>query len=120
MNIPLLGSIDLSDWLRGLIGGFVAGGASAVTSGPTLALVDPAHFNLHSGDFYVAVGSIFMANGVIGMMLFLAQHPVPGVKTTTITAQETKITPAGATTETRLQQTVTEPVPVTPAEKESK
>lgn len=119
MNIPLLGSIDLTDWLRGLIGGFIAGGASAVTSGPTLALVDPAHFNLRSGDFYVAVLSIFMANGVVGMMLFLAQHPVPGSKVTTSTLQKTETQPSGATVETKVEQKVVE-VPSTPADQKEK
>jgi hypothetical protein len=111
MNLPFnLGSLDFADWIRGLVGGFIAGGAGAVTSGPTLALVDPEHFNVHTAEFYQAVGAIFLSNGLVGAMLFLHQKPLPAAKTVTVTAQQKTVTPTGATTVTNMQQTTVEPV----------
>lgn len=48
MNLPLgFGRLDVSDWVRGLMAAFISGGASAVTSGVTVNMLDPEHYNIH-------------------------------------------------------------------------
>jgi len=41
MNLSLgfLGDVDLTDWVRGLLGGFITGGAGAVTSAFSAAAI---------------------------------------------------------------------------------
>lgn len=82
MTLPLgFGDLDFSDWARGLVSAFISGGASAVTSGVTVNLLDPNHYNVHTGSFYVLVGAMFAANGLMNMMAFLRTKPIPELKT---------------------------------------
>jgi hypothetical protein len=113
MQVPLLGNLDWSDWLRGVAGGFIGGGAAALTSTGTLAGLDPAYFAAHPpGYVFKLMGILFVSNGVVGAALFLKQKPVPEVKTQETSMVTTETSPAGAVTETKVQQKTTEPVPV--------
>jgi hypothetical protein len=113
MNIPLIGQLNWSDWLRGVIGGFIGGGAAAITSAGTLTALDPAYFAQHPPGFVMTLmGTLFITNGVIGMMLYLKQNPVPGVKEVTTTVETVKqAVPQGPKVTTTVQEKTTEPIP---------
>jgi hypothetical protein len=102
------GTLDWSLWLRGLISGFVSGGASAVVSGFTVSAVDPDHFNAATPKFYGLIAAVFLSSGVLSALNFLKQQPLPPTTTVTTTidvkqdplppkvttiTQETKVTP---------------------------
>jgi hypothetical protein len=111
MNFPWLGQLGWADWLRGVIGGFIGGGAAALTSAGTLTALDPAYFAQHPPGFvFTLMGTLFLTNGIIGAMLYLKQNPVPGVRETTKTVETVKETPE-ATVTTTTQEKKTEALP---------
>src|SRR5271166_3201450 len=97
-SLSILGTLDWGDWLRGLVAAVISGGASAVTSGVVVTMVDPQHFNAGTSGFWKIVVAMFAANAFMGGMLFLRQNPVPTAKTTTTTVQATQVTPTSTTT----------------------
>ena len=102
----MIGRMDWGDWVRGLFAGFIGGGAGAFSGGLSTAIVDPDHYNLaHPQKILTVIASTFMINGIISMMAFLHQNPVPEVITTTTT--ETVTHPPSP------QQTVTKTVETT-------
>ena len=66
-------------WLYGLVSGFIGGGASAVVSAFVLPNLDPKDFNFGSGlhRMLVAMGSFFLAHGLLVAAAFLAKSPLP-------------------------------------------
>lgn len=85
-----LSNLDVSGWLRGLIGAGISGGASAVTSGFVVSVNDPDHYGFGSHKFYILVFSVFAASGVVSMAKFLSNTPLPVEKTITTTTAVTK------------------------------
>ena len=86
MTNTFAGRLDWSDWVRGLFAGFIGGGAGAFSGGLSTAIVDPDHYNLaHPQKILTVIGSTFLINGVISMMAYLHQNPVPELLTTTTT-----------------------------------
>jgi uncharacterized membrane protein HdeD (DUF308 family) len=84
MPVSILGGdLDFSEWLRGLVAAFISGGASAVTGGFTVSALDPRDYNLQEGmpRLLLLMGAMFLVNGILSMMLFLRQKPVPDHKT---------------------------------------
>jgi len=66
-------------WLYGLVSGFIGGGASAVVSAFVLPNLDPQDFNFGVGlhKMLVAMGSFFLAHGILVAAAFLAKSPLP-------------------------------------------
>lgn len=93
MNIPTLGDLDWNDWLRGLWGAAVGGGASAIGAGSSMSIIDPAYVAAHgSGFIFKLMGGTFAVNAVIGAALFLAKKPAPeSIKTTEVTTEKTTV-----------------------------
>lgn len=86
MKLPLgFGRLDFGDWLYGLGAAFIGGGASAVTSGITLNLLDPSDFNLQTGKLWVTMAAFFVVNGTMSAMAFLRTKPLPDIVVTTTT-----------------------------------
>ena len=81
MNLPNgFGRLDFSDWLYGLGAAFIGGGAGAVSAGLGVSMLDPKDWNLGTGKLYALVGSVFVINGLLNMMAFLREKPLPGIK----------------------------------------
>lgn len=82
MNLSLgfLGDVDLTDWVRGLLGGLISGGASAVTGAFSAAVVDPKDFGLLTSNSFKMMGVMFLFNGILGAAAFLAKKPIPDLK----------------------------------------
>lgn len=68
-------------WLHRLIAAFIGGGASAVTSGLTSMGFAPDKFNLTNaqGIFHLLglMGANFIVSGVLSVMFYLRQAPLP-------------------------------------------
>lgn len=66
-------------WLRGLVAAFIGGGSGGATAGFTAMGIDPDHFNLSGGlrKMLLIVGATFLVNGVISMLAYLKQSPLP-------------------------------------------
>ena len=77
------GSLDISDWVRGLLGAAISGGSAAISGGAGGALIAPEHFNIHSGQLYELIAGMFLFNAFISLSKFLALHPLPDLKTVT-------------------------------------
>lgn len=81
---------NVSTWLHGLAAAFIAGGASAVTTGfmaPAFAPNDLS-FGGHPWKLLGMMGTMFIVTGVMGAAAYLKQSPVP-VESTTTTVQTT-------------------------------
>jgi len=111
INLGAFGKLDIEDWLRGLVGAFIGGGAGAISSGTYLMIQDPDHFNIHAfGKLIALMGGMFIFNGIIGAALFLHQKPMPGYKATTTTTTATTLKGPTSTTITTVDKVVT-PLP---------
>lgn len=82
-------SLDIDGWIRGWLSAGISGGASAVTGGLVVTGLDPAHYSFRAGQFWILVGSLFMANAVVSIAKFLQAQPLPGVKTVERTVETT-------------------------------
>ena len=110
MTLPLgFGTLDWDDWIRGLISAFVGGGASAVTSGIAVRVGDPQQYNMATQKFYVLVGSVFVMSGLINMMAFLRNKPMPDIKTVTTTETVEHQVHPPATVTTTVEETKMSP-----------
>jgi hypothetical protein len=110
-------SLDIGGWLYGLASAGIssAGGALAAGFGP--AAVDPKDFNFQHPALMLETAAIGAGiAGVISMGKFLSTQPLPSVKEVTATTQT--ITTAGASTPSKIIETVTEkhlePIPPKP------
>lgn len=114
MKIPWLGELDWGSWLSGVIGGFIGGGASAVTSAVSMLVVDPNYVATHGANIVKIATTTFVVSGILGAALYLKQHPVPEVITTTTKTERTEVRedPA-ATITTKIEQQKVEPAPTT-------
>ena len=78
MKLPLgFGTLDLTDWIRGLVSAFVTGGAGAVTSAFSVTAIDPDHFKMGGIKFFEVAGMVFAVTGFLNMMAFLRTKPIP-------------------------------------------
>jgi uncharacterized membrane protein len=107
MMLPAgFGELDWSNWVKGIMSGFISGGASAVVSGFTVGLMDSKDYNFQNGKLWTLIVTLFIVNGVLGMMLYLTKSPLPGVKQITTTVQTTEIkTKPAATVVTTVEET---------------
>ncbi len=82
-TVNFFDNLDWGSWLYGLFYGMIGGGASAVVSGVTVALSDPKDYAIGSGKFLGLVTTVFIANAVLSMFLYLKQTPLPAAKVVT-------------------------------------
>jgi hypothetical protein len=88
-------------WIYGLISAFVGGGATALSGGTAVALIDPGKFNIqHPQPLFLAMASMFVASGLPSFFAYLRQHPLPQVVTIQTTVGGTTTTTTGGTTTT--------------------
>lgn len=114
MNVPLLGEVDVSDWVRGVVGGLIGGGAGAISSGGSAMLfIDPAYIAAHGvGFIFRMMGGTFILSGVMSAALFLAKNPLP-IKLTERTVESKQVGGKPAVvTETVKETTVSTEPPV--------
>lgn len=79
-------------WLYGLLSAFIGGGASALSAGTAVSMIDPEKFNLvHPGPLFLAMGITFLSSGLTPFFAYLKQHPLPAIVTVTQT-QTTSLT----------------------------
>lgn len=105
-----LGKLDFTDWAYGLLAAFIGGGASAVTSGLTLNVLDPKDFNVYSSKIYVLMGGMFLVNGIMSGFAFLRQNPLPVLHTKERTVQLTEQAGEPTTKVTTVKDTIVAPV----------
>jgi hypothetical protein len=108
------GDLDFSEWFRGLVASFISGGASAVSGGITVSALDSKDYNFQTGlpKLLTLMGVMFLVNGILSMMLFLRQSPVPSHKTVMTTEKTTVVQPTSPPTkiETTVVETHKEPL----------
>lgn len=103
-----LGTIDWTNWVRGLAAAFIGGGAGAVQVGFSTVVVDPQDFNVHAGKLYVVMLVSFLFSGTMSMMAFLHQQPIPAL---IAKSESTRTEPDGTITVKTKEVTVpTQPV----------
>jgi len=62
-----------TQWLNGLIGGFIGGASNAIT----LVIVDPDKFSPASVGGWKHLGVVVLISGIVSAALYLKQHPTP-------------------------------------------
>jgi hypothetical protein len=66
-------------WFRGLLAGFIGGGAGAVTSGFISIAQTPEQYNLKGGlvNLLVMIGGSFLVVGILNAFAYLQKSPLP-------------------------------------------
>ena len=66
-------------WFRGLLAGFIGGGAGAVTSGFIAVGQTPESYNLKDGltNLLVMIGGSFLVVGILNACAYLQKSPLP-------------------------------------------
>ena len=105
-----MGTIDWTNWVRGLAAASIGGGAGAVTSGFGNIIVDPNDFNIHSGKLYQVMAACFLINGLLAMMAFLHAQPIPAL---VARSESTRTEPDGTVTVKHKEVTVPAPPALT-------
>lgn len=106
-----LGTLDWEEWLLGLWTAFISGGASAVVAGFVVGTADPnGDFSPMHLRFYMLMGAVFLASGLLNLMAFLRQKPAPDHRTVTTTVQTIQRDPPMTTVVTSVAETHTEPI----------
>lgn len=80
-----LTDLDWGSWLYGLLWGSIGGGANSVSGALAAAIVAPQQFAVGSNASFKLMGMIFLLTFLKDAALYLAQKPLPPVKTVTIT-----------------------------------
>lgn len=62
---------DWRNWLRGLLGGAIGGGANAIT----LCVADPQNYNIYEG--FTKLWHVTVFSALVSAALFLKNHPLP-------------------------------------------
>lgn len=73
--------LDWRGWFLGIMSSVIAGGSGAVSAAFGTALVDwrdPDHFALQPGHLFYTMAICFVVSGVIALMTYLHNHPIPG------------------------------------------
>lgn len=110
MTLPLgLGDVDLTDWVRGLFGAAIQGGAGAVTAS-FVASTMSKDLAIGSAKFFELVFTVFAVNGTLGFFAFLSKQPLPPIKTVTTSVQSTQIGSAPPMVTTKVSETHTEQI----------
>ena len=73
--------IDWGDWLRGIVGAAISGGAGAVGSFFGTTTIAPKTFNVqHPVKLFEAMIVSFAISGFISLAKYLQMHPLPDAK----------------------------------------
>ena len=92
--------MDWMDWLRGVVGAAVSGGAGSIAAGTAASMADPAH----DINVFRVMWFTFAISAVVSLAKYLAVHPVPDpvvvatVDTTTVVHPADKSIPTTETT----------------------
>jgi len=108
MSLGRVGYLDWGDWVYGLVSGFISGGASAVVAGVVVSFKDPEHYNPFTKNFYEVLFAVFLAAGVLNVMAFLRNKPLPNVKQVETTTKT--VEPGPPTVVTTVKETHVEPI----------
>jgi hypothetical protein len=68
--------MDWKTWVKGLVSAAIG----AAANGITVAIVDPANFNLSEGAG--KLGSVMLVSAIVAVALYLKQSPLPGTPPT--------------------------------------
>lgn len=119
-------TLNYGKWLYGLLGDMLRGGASAVTAGMTVSVMDSKDYNFASGKFYALMGAVFAVHAIMSLMKYIERNPLPDIITTTVAEEHgPTITvtkdESGAVTKTqaggtKVTTTVETPIAQTPVE----
>ena len=101
-------SLDWGNWLYGLLAGSISGGANSVSGALGAVIVDPKHFAIGSASSFKLMAVIFGLTFLKDASLYLAQKPLPPVKTVTTTETVVQKTHPTATVTTTVEETKTE------------
>jgi hypothetical protein len=102
-------NLDYDGWIRGILSAGISGGASAITGGIVVSGLDPAHYNIQVGKFWILTGTLFVVNAVVSIAKYLQNNPIPALKTVVTTVQVTDQGRAPQKTVTTVEETHTEP-----------
>jgi len=74
--------LDWGDWVRGIFGAIISGGAGAIGVCYGSIVIDPEKFNPTQGGLghlLSLMGIVFVFSGIVSLAKFLQLHPVPDV-----------------------------------------
>ena len=74
--ITVASRLAWGEWIRGIFGALISGGASAIATGTGVSVFDPSHDIVGITLVKVMAGS-FLFSGLISLAKFLQTHPVP-------------------------------------------
>lgn len=83
--------MDWEHWVYSLVAAFIGGGAGAVVTAGTAAILLPDKVNLGAGlhTFLAFVAVSFIAHGVITVMAYLQKSPLPTIEEKVMNVKQT-------------------------------
>ena len=77
--ITVASRLAWGEWIRGIFGALISGGASAIATGTGVSVFDPSH-DIKGITLLKVVAGSFVFSGIISLAKFLQTHPVPDAK----------------------------------------
>lgn len=104
------GTLDFSNWVKGLVAAFIGGGSGAFSAGLSSMAVDPHDFNVYSPKFWKLVFGTFVISGLVPFFAYLHSNPIPETKEVTNIKQTTTIGDNPPKVVETVKETHTEPI----------
>lgn len=79
----LIGRMDWGNWIYGLVAAFIGGGASSISTGFAVSVVDPKDFALFGPKSIHVMWITFCFNGILVGCAYLKQNSLPSIRTVT-------------------------------------
>jgi len=101
--------LDWGNWFYQLARSFIVGGASAFSGGIAASSLAPDKFAFGSRESWLLILTIFVINGLMHLMAFLAQSPLPPIEKTATNTISTTMDSKGrlSTVVTKEQKEIT-------------
>lgn len=109
----VIGRMDWGNWIYGLAAAFIGGGASSISTGFAVSIVDPKDFVLFGPKSLHVMWITFCFNGVLIGCAFLKQNPLPAIRTVTTVETITHQPASPTVVKTTIEETKVGP-PSTP------
>jgi len=104
-------TLDWGHWVYGLFAGSLGGAANAAASAISVTIVDPKNFAIGSAHSFEVMGGVFLITFMKDAALYLAQHPLPDIKTVTTVETVVQKSNPPATVTTTVEKTSMEDAP---------
>lgn len=74
--LSTMSTLAWGEWIRGILGAFISGGAAGIGAATAVTAFDPSH-DIVGIALLKVTGLTFVISGVVSLAKYLQNHPVP-------------------------------------------